>query len=223
MEKSTICPIYLLFEAPGWVEAIYPKMGARTTCRVFKSDNTLALYFKLIFTTTHHFHLFGGSIEKPDVSFSLSSPLMPSQGCEIFSILWPTADTSVQVKAEGRPVQNQLSSAPPCRPPLLQTLWKCWSCCGSGEFSRSSTQKILLIRHLQADKHNTFPVDSKVLPPFGAQSPRSGIHSMFLPWSHWRLLRNGGIVCHQWNKAKFFTLAVRNKGLQAALVHCNVM
>ncbi len=101
MEKSTICPIYLLFEAPGWVKAIYPKMGARTTCcyRVFKSDNTLALYFKLIFTTTHHFHLLGGSIEKADVSFFLNSPLTPSQGCEIFSILWPTADTIVQVKA----------------------------------------------------------------------------------------------------------------------------
>lgn len=43
-------------------------MGARTTCRVFKSDNMLLLYFKLIFTTTHHFHLFGGRIEKPDVN-----------------------------------------------------------------------------------------------------------------------------------------------------------
>lgn len=64
---------------------------------------------------------------------------MTSQGCEIFSVLCPTADTSVQVKAEGRPVQKQLSSAPPCRPPLLQTLWECWSCCGSGEFP----QKIL--------------------------------------------------------------------------------
>ncbi len=38
---------------------------------------------------------------------------------------------------------KQVSSAPLCRPSLLQTLWKCWSCCGSGEFSRSSTQKIL--------------------------------------------------------------------------------
>jgi len=56
-----------------------PQMGARTTCRVFKSDNMLLLYFKLIFTTTHHFQLFGGRIEKPDVNLLRHCSFTPSQ------------------------------------------------------------------------------------------------------------------------------------------------
>lgn len=193
-------------------------MGARTTCRIFKSDNTLALYFKLTFTMTHHFHLFDGSIEKTDVSFSLQ--------VDDFSRLWNLL-CLVSHSRYQCPGQSGRSTSP-------KTAVFCTSMQTTATTNALEVLKLLWLRwvpskdsfipHLQADKHtihNTFPVDSKVLPPFGAQSPQSGIHSMFLPWSHWRLLQNGGVVCHQWTKAKFFT--VRNKGLTATLVHLNVM
>jgi len=78
LDKSTICSIYLLSRLLKPCVHL-PQMGARTTCRVVKSDNMLLLYFKLIFTTTHHFQLFGGSIEKPDVNLLRHCSFTPSQ------------------------------------------------------------------------------------------------------------------------------------------------
>lgn len=143
-------------------------MGARTTCRVFKSDNMLLLYFKLIFTTTHHFQLFGGRIEKPDVNHSAFTPSQSSPSCD---------PRQVPVSRSKRKVDQSKTTC------LLHLHadHRFFKRFGSVEavvaqVSSHNAQKIhsTLIRCLHGNKHDIFPVDSKVLPLLVHNLPEVG-------------------------------------------------
>lgn len=165
-------------------------MGARTTCRVFKSDNMLLLYFKLIFTTTHHFQLFGGRIEKPDVNLLLTLFLHTFSK---FSILWPR----YRYRSPG---QSGRSTSP--KPAVFCTSMQTSAFTNALEVLKLLWLRwvpIVLKRFIQRwfkvyRVRSTIFFLLKFCPPSGPNIPEVGFTACSFPQSHWRLLRNCGVV-----------------------------